>query len=256
MATRKPDPRQIGFEFTMPALITPVPAWVREIFKPEALPSYPLHIPSSAEEAEAIAAIPFGQRWENHVAVGAVPFGQRCENHVAVGAVPERIEVPLPRKNRLDLSITGTRLGWTAGYHLTFRRPVGPGANPRAGTGQFGEGCGGGLHADVNEHGYFLRTSRDAALRTAAHRAWWACWKLDEKIAGEVERAVLRAFGFSKVQAAGHDHRRWLVSRADGDASLEQRRSQPREDVPESPAIDEYRRAAGLSDTAAWSAAA
>jgi hypothetical protein len=238
---RRVDPRQLGFEFSMPAFIEAAPALAREIFKPGTLPSYPLHIPGSAEEAEAIAAIPFGQRWENYV---------------AVGAVPEQIDVPLPRKNTLTLNVTGTRLGWAAGYHLTFRRPVGPGANPKAGTGHFGEACGGGLHADVDESGYFLWTSRAAALQAAAHRAWWSCWKLDAKVAAEVERAVLGVFGFSPVQAPGHDHRRWLVSRADGDASLERRRSQPREDVPSSPAIDEYRRAAGLSDTRAWREAA
>ncbi|SDM31795.1 hypothetical protein SAMN05216360_101538 [Methylobacterium phyllostachyos] len=229
MAKRRPNPDQLDF-FSLPALV------------PAAAPSaFLFHRPGCVEEAEAIAAIPFGQRWENYV---------------AVGAAPERIEILLPRKNRIELSITGTRLGWTAGYHLTFRRPVGPGANPKAETGCFGQACGGGLHANVDECGFFLWMSRDAALRTAAHRAWWACWKLDEKIASEVERAMEKVFGFSPVQAPGHDARRWLVSRADGDASLERRRSGPHEDVPESPAIDEYRRAAGLSDISAWRAAA
>ncbi|KQT80900.1 hypothetical protein ASG51_21115 [Methylobacterium sp. Leaf465] len=233
---RRVDHRQLGFDFSMPAL-----AMAREIFKTGALPAYPLHVPGSAEEAEAIGAIPFGQRWENYV---------------AVGAVPERIEIHLPRKNRLDLSITGTRLGWTAGHMLMFRRSIGPGANPRAGTGHTGEACGGGLHADVDENGHFLWTSRAAALQAAAHRAWWSCWKLDAKVAAEVERAVLGALGFSPVEAPGHEHRRWLVSRADGYASLERRRSQPHDAIPESPAIDEYRRAAGLSDTRAWRTAA
>lgn len=231
MAKRKPapDPRQLDF-FSMPAPIVPVPASVLGF-----------HRPGSAEEAEAIAAIPFGQRWENYA---------------AVGATPERIDVPLPRKNRVELSITGTRLGWTAGYHLTFRRPVGPGANPKAGTGCFGEACGGGLHADVDEHAFYLWTSREAALRSAAHRAWWACWKLDAKVAAEVERALEKIICGSPTQALGDDAKRRLVSRADGYASLERRRSQPHEDVPESPAIDEYRRAAGLSDVSSWRAAA
>lgn len=229
MAKRRSNPDQLEL-FSLPA---PPPST-----GPSALA---FHRPGSVEEAEAIAAIPFGQRWENYA---------------AVDAAPERIEILLPRKNRIELTITGTRLGWTAGYHLSFRRPVGPGANPKAGTGCFGQACGGGLHANVDERGFFLWTSRDAALRTAAHRAWWACWKLDEKIASDVERAMEKSLGFSPVQAAGHDARRWLVSRADGDASLERRRSGQHEDVPESPAIDEYRRAAGLSDISVWRAAA
>jgi hypothetical protein len=198
MAKRRSNPDQLEL-FSLPA---PPPST-----GPSALA---FHRPGSVEEAKAIAAIPFGQRWENYA---------------AVDAAPERIEILLPRKNRIELSITGTRLGWTAGYHLSFRRPVGPGANPKAGTGCFGH-------------------------------ARWACWKLDEKIASDVERAMEKSLGFSPVQAAGHDARRWLVSRADGDASLERRRSGQHEDVPESPAIDEYRRAAGLSDISVWRAAA
>lgn len=237
MAKRKADPRQLGFEFSMPTLITPVPAWAREIFKPEALPSYPLHRPGSVEEAEAIAAIPFGQRWENYV---------------AVGAVPERIEIALPRKNRLTLSITGTRLGWTAGYMLTFRRPVGPGANSRAGTGHFGSCSGGGLHAGVDEHGFYLWTSRSAAIGSAGHQAWLECRSLDATLADEIEQALW----FPAFRPPSEKAKRWLVTRTGGDASLKQRRSQPHDAIPESPAIDEYRRAAGLSDTTAWRDAA
>lgn len=228
MAKRRPDPNQLALDFSMPPVITPVAV-------------FQFHRPGSVEEAEAIAAIPFGQRWENYV---------------AVGAAPERIEILLPRKNWLELSITGTRLGWTAGYHLSFRRPVGPGANPKAGTGCCGEASGGGLHSDVDDYGYYLWTSRAAALLAASHRAWMACLKLNEKIASEVKLAVIAVIGESPVQAPGHDAKRWLVSRADGDASLERRRSGPHEDVTESPAIDEYRRAAGLSDVSAWRAAA
>jgi hypothetical protein len=243
MAKRKADTRQLGFEFTMPPVITPVPAWVREIFKPEALPTFPLHRPGSAEEAEEA---------EEAEAIAAIPFGQRWENYVAVGAVPERIEVALPRKNRLTLSITGTRLGWTAGYMLTFRRPVGLGANSRAGTGHFGSCSGGGLHADVDEHGFYLWTSRSAAIGSAGHQAWLECRSLDATLADEIERSLW----FPAFRPPSEKAKRRLVSRADGDASLERRRSQPHDAIPESPAIDEYRRAAGLSDTRAWRTAA
>lgn len=226
--TRRVDSRQLALDFSLPVRFAPAPALA-------------FHVPATAEEAETLAAVPFGQRWQNYV---------------AVGAVPERIDVPLLRKNKLTLNVTGTRLGWTSGCTLSFRRPVGPGANPREGTGCFGLGGGGYLHPDSDEHAFFLWTSRAAAIRSAAHQAWWACWRLDGKLAAEAERALEKAISASPVQAPGDEDKRRLVSRDDGQASLERRRAEPGADVPESLAINEYRRACGLSDTTVWRAAA
>lgn len=181
--------------------------------------------PLTAEEAAAVEHLAWGKAHS----VPGEPHRKAWEAFIAEGAILTEIPVPMRHGHFAKSRITETRLGFTAGYDYE---------HPKAGS-----GGGGYLDPQHDDEGWFLWSTRQAALQAAANELWT---EYCEPVGKDVIRQHFASIGIDVEDMPGEDDKRLLVSHSIM-ADLYNRKL-PR--VPEQSldALVEYERACGLTD--------
>lgn len=177
------------------------------------------------EETTAIEHLAWGEAmWFN-----GAEYRKAWTAFIARGAVPTEISIPMPKGFAAHIRITETRLGFTAGYD--YEEPA--------------CGCGGGgfLVPQVDGEGWFLWSSRQAAMQEAANELWS---EFDYEPGKELIRAHFASMGIDVTGRAGDADKRRLVSRAYVDAL--RGKTPPDVAEPSMDAVIDYERAVSITD--------
>lgn len=165
-------------------------------------PAEPPLPPLTAEDLAAIEHLA-----KSLAAVTSAAFSShhddRWEAFALQGAVPAVVVVPAwpGARSGVDeavVRITRTRLGYTSGHHIHTRT--------------YGSGGGGFHRPDADAEGWFLWTTRQAAIQAGAAELWQDC--KDEALADHV-RNHFAVRGVDVMQMPGEEWKRRLVSRAE-----------------------------------------